>query len=120
MAAKATHAATSRALELETDAATLKRMLAMIAGTVGVVSVLGVSTVLFASGSFKSMLGYPTYVTHHRTEADRLAGKVVMGCKLGAVALAASRDENKAAAGRELAGQCDEVGAVIKSLPVTR
>lgn len=112
--------AQSRALELETDTATLKRMLAMIGGTVSIVAVLGVAGVLIASGSFKSMLGYSTYVNYHRTEAEKLAGKVMVGCKLGAVALVASRGEKAAAAGRELSDACEEVGAAIKDLPVTR
>lgn len=120
MSAKARYAPHSRGLELETDSATLKHILGMVAGTVSILAVLGVAGVVIASGSLKSMLGYSTYVTYHRTEAEKIAGKVVITCKVGAVALAASRDEKRAAAGRELGEACDSVGAAIKDLPVTR
>lgn len=110
----------AHALELETDAGTLKKMLAMIAGTVVILAGVGVGGVLIASGSAKSMLGFNTYITHHTSPTDKLATQIVTQCKMGAVVLAASRDPSRAASGRELAGQCDEVGAAIKSLPVTR
>lgn len=120
MQAKARYAGSSRAIELETDTATLKHIVGMVAGTVGILAVLGVAGVLIASGSVKTMLGYSPYVNYHRTEAEKLAGKVVVGCKVGAVMLVASRDEKRAAAGRDLGAACDDVGAAIKDLPVTR
>lgn len=112
--------ANQHALELETDTATLKRMLGMIAGTVSILAVLGVAGVLIASGSVKTMLGYSPYVSYHRTEAEKLAGKVVVGCRLGAVVLGASRNQKTAESGRQLGEQCDDIGEAIKDLPVTR
>lgn len=120
MSPKARPLLPANALELETDAGTLKKMLAMIAGTVVILAGIGIGGVLIASGSLKSMLGFNTYISHHTSPTDKFAKQIVTQCKLGDVVLAASRDPARAATGRELAGQCDDVGDAIKSLPVTR
>jgi len=120
MSIKARQSLHANGLELETDAGTLKKMLAMIAGTVAIMAFAGVGGVLIASGSAKSMLGFNTYITHHTSASDKFAKQIVTQCKLGAVVLTASRDPARVAAGRDLADQCDEVGDAIKSLPVTR
>ena len=121
MQAKARRVGPARSLELETDTATLKRMMTMIGGTVAIVAVLGVAGILLASGSLTSRFIGPAYMSGPAVTADRYAKQIEMTCRIGAVALVASRDPVKAEAGRELANQCDEVGNSVRwSLPFWR
>lgn len=105
-------------LELETDPATLRGMLSMIGGTICIVTAIGVFGIFVASGSFSSYFYKKPYAVETVTSAERLAKQVELSCRVGAAAMTVSRDPVKAAAGRDLADQCEEAGETMRrSLP---
>jgi hypothetical protein len=100
-------------LELDTDAATVRRLVSLVGGTVGCLTAMGIAGVMYASGAFSSMLGGKV---EHLTAEEKFARTLEHHCRFG-MALGGAM----ATTGRTKSNPCDGIGrGVLEAMDAHR